>query len=115
MQITPSQDDINEIREIWYWICRQMNEHRITPQVLASRTGYSQESIERGISGEPVPVRHDLLSFVKALGLLGITKDNRANYYEVTEDVPSYDKCKELLKPPAAMPPRQGNFWEYDD
>ncbi len=115
MSMTPSQDDINERREIWYWIRFRMNERRITPQKLASRTGYSQERIERGISGEPVAIRHALPTFVRALGLLGLKSASRATFYEGTEDVPSYDKCKELLKPPAAMPPRQGNFWDYDD
>jgi len=105
----PSEDDINEIKDIWQAIRWRMNERRITPQKLASRARYSQDLIERGISGEPVPIRHALRSFVEAFGL------RSGRFYEETVDSLTDDKCKELLKPPSAMPPRQGNFWDYDD
>jgi len=109
MRITPTQDDINERKDIWQAIRWRMNERRITPQSLARRTGYSQDLIERGISGEPVPIRHVLRSFVEAFGL------RSGRFYEETVDSLTDDTCKKLLKPTPAMPPRQGNFWDYWD
>jgi hypothetical protein len=104
----PTEDDINERKDIWKAIRWRMNERRITPQELARRARYSQDLIERGISGEPVPIRHALRSFVEAFGL------REGRFYEETADSLTDDVCKKLLKPPSAMPPRQGNFWDYD-
>ena len=104
----PSQDDINERKDIWQSIRWRMNERRITPKALASRTRFSEALIERGINGEPVPIRHALRNFVEAFGL-----NRRARFYEDTSDILSDDECIEYLKPPSAMPPRQGNFWEW--
>lgn len=105
----PTEDDINERKDIWQAIRWRMHERRITPQELASRARYSQDLIERGISGEPVPIRHALRSFVEAFGL------RSGRFYEETVDSLTDDVLKGLLKPPSAMPHRQGNFWDYDD
>jgi hypothetical protein len=88
-----------------------MNERRITPQRLAKAIGFSRTDVERGLKGEPVPIRHALPTVIVALGLI----DAREKGPENIADVLTYDKCLELLKPPPAMPPRQGNFWEYED
>lgn len=112
MRIIPSQDDINERKDIWQTIRWRMNERRFTPKDLANRTQYSQDLIERGIRGEPIPITPPfLLDCVTAFGLTS----GRTKYYEETADDLSYNECVELLKPPPAMPPRQSNFWEYAD
>ena len=36
-------------------------------------------------------------------------------HYEDTAEVLSWEECVALIKPPPAMPPRQGNFWEWED
>ena len=109
MRVIPNQDDINERKDIWQAIRWRMNERRITPQELARRARYSQDLIERGISGEPVPIRHALRNFVEAFGL------RSGRFYEETVDSLPDDECKKLLKPQSAMPPRQGNFWDWND
>ena len=103
------QDDIKEIKNIWQMIRWRMNERRILPQELARRTGFSQQHIERGIKGEPVPIRHALPYFIKAFGITSA----RQKGPEDTVDILTYDECIKLLKPPPAMPPYQGNFWDY--
>jgi len=110
MRITPSQDDINERKGIWQAICWRMNVHKVPPKELAHQTPYSQDLIERGIGGEAVPITLDFLrDCVKAFGLAS----GRAKNHEKPTDILSYGKCVELLKPSPAMPPRQGNFWDY--
>lgn len=110
MRIEPNEDDINERKEIWQGIRYRMNERRITPQELARRTRYPQALIERGIAGEPVAIRHALHEFVEAFGLA-----TRAKFFEETSEILTDDECEKALRPPPAMPPRQGNFWDYDN
>ncbi len=99
MRITPNEDDINEIKELWQWVGERMRELGFTPETLAPLVGFSQDRIERGISGEPIWIRHVLPKFVKAFGL---DDDREAKPYE---GIPSYDECKKLLKPPTALTP----------
>ena len=105
----PNEDDINERKEIWGYIHWWMDKLGLTPEELAHRVRYSPDLIQRGISGEPVPIRHALRSFVEAFSLRSAS---RAKFYEETDDVLSDDECKELLKPPTPMRPRQRNFWD---
>ena len=100
MGVTPSQDEINEIKEIWQWIRWWKDELGFTPETLAPLVGFSQDRIERGISGEPVSIRHVLPKFVKAFGL-----DLEGREAKPYEGIPSYDECKKLLKPPTVLTP----------
>ena len=106
------QDQINAIRDIWQAIRFRMNERRITPTDLALRTGYQREHIENGIRGEIIPVT---LNFLRGcVAVFGLTSA-RAEPYENTAELLSLGECVSLLKPTPAMPPREGNFWEYAD
>ncbi len=110
MRITPDQDQINEIKSIWQAIRWRMNERRLAPMNLAYRTKYSKNEIERGIAGEPVEITvESLRDCVMAFGL---TSGRTKHYEETVEDL-SWDECVRLIKPQPAMPPRQGNFWDY--
>jgi len=111
MRITLNQGQINEIKNIWQAIRWRLNERRLTPTGLAYQTGYSKKHIERGIRGEAAPITIDFLrDCVMAFGLplSGRTKC----YEEKMVDNLSWDECVRLIKPPPAMPPRQGNFWD---
>ena len=106
-----TQDQASHIRDLWEAIKWRMNVHRVTPEELARRTPYSQDLIERGIHGDPVPLTCAFrLACVKAFGL----RDARGSLYGLDEDL-SDDEIDRLLKPEPAMPPRQGNFWEWKD
>jgi len=107
-----NQDQINAIKNIWQAILFRMNERRITPSDLADRTGYRRELIERGIKGEIIPVTLDFLR--DCVTVFGLTS-GRAKYYEDTAEILSIGECVSLIKPPPAMSPKQGNFWEYND
>ena len=108
----PTEADINERKDIWQAIRWRMNERRITPQELASRARYSQDLIERGLRGEPIPITDDFIH--KCVMAFGLTS-GRTKYYEDTVDCLSYDECIRLIGPPPAMPRRQGNFWDWNE
>ena len=109
IRITPNQDEINHRKVLWQTILWRMNVHKIDPQKLADLTPYPQDLIERGISGEPVPITFPFLcACVEAFGI----PSGRGKYYEETIETRSYNELEELLKPPPAMPPRQGTFWD---
>jgi hypothetical protein len=111
MRTTLTQDEINHRMDMWQVIRWRMNSHKIEPKELAKRTNYSQDLIERGISGEPVPITFPFLcACVEAFSLSG-----RGKFYEDTIESRSISEVENILKPQPAMPPRQGNFWEYDD
>ena len=105
MRKTPSQTDIEERKGIWQGIRWWMNYRGLTPRELAQRTKYPQDRLERGIRGEPEPIKHALLDFVYALN----PPSGRGKFYEEGYDILTDDELKALLKPP---PPRQGNFWD---
>jgi len=108
----PNQNQINEVLNIWQAIRNRMNERRLAPMGLASRTKYSKNDIERGIAGEIVSIDLDFLrDCVLAFGL----PSGKTKYYEETVEGLTWDECVRLIKPPPAMPPRQGNFWDYDN
>ena len=111
MKLIPDQAQINKRKDDWQKIRWRMNERRITPQKLGRRTPYSLDLIERGIKGEPIPITDDFIH--KCVIAFNLTS-SRAKYYEETVDDLSYDECIELIGPPPAMPPRQGNFWDWD-
>ncbi len=112
MRVRSKQDEDNEIRNIWPAICFRMNERKLTPRGLASRTKKSKSDIERGIAGEPVPID---LGFLRDCVLAFGLPMGRAENYEETVKSLTWDECMGLIKPPPAMPPRQDNFWDYDD
>lgn len=108
-----TQDQVSHTRDLWEAIKWRMNSHKVTPEELAYRTPYSQDLIERGINGAPVPLTHPFkLACVKAFGLR--VRDARGGLYALDDDL-SDDEIDRLLKPEPAMPPRQGNFWEWPD
>jgi len=108
MGITLKQDQINKIKSTWRGICAGMNQHGITPQALAYRTGYSRDRIERGVRGEPEQLSSDFLhACVSVFGL----RSARAKFIEDTDDIYSDEECMELLAQ-LAIPPRQGNLWD---
>jgi len=112
MRTIPNQDEINHRKTVWQTILWRMNVHRIDPKELAKRTPYSQDIIESGISGEPVPITFPFLcACIEAFGI----PSGRGKYYEETIETQPYSKLEELLMPRPEMPPRQGNFWEYDN
>lgn len=109
--------DRNEIRRIaldhWQRMAHAMNEHRILPSRLAALTGHKQETIERGIRGEYVPVHLDLLrALVKECN---VVEGRTTLRYDDPIDKLSYESLMEQIGPLPAMPPRQGNFWEWPD
>ena len=106
------QDQVNEIKNIWQTICYRMNERRLSPADLATRTRYSKQHIERGISGEVIPITFD---FLRDCFVAFNLKSARAKYYEDTEEILSFQEYVEHLKPKPSMLPRQGNFWDNDD
>jgi hypothetical protein len=112
MVTTPRRREDNEIKNIWQAICARMNERRMAPKQVAYKTGYPLKYIERGIVGEPAPITLDFLQdFVTVLGLTS----GRTKHYEDTAEILSWEDCVALIKPQPAMPPRQGNFWEWSD
>ena len=104
----PTEDDINERKEIWQWIRWWKDKFGLTSEELAYRARYSQDLIERGIRDEPVPIRHALCNFVNAFGL----RNNRIRFFEETVDNLSDEECKKLLKPPSPMYPSQKTLWD---
>ena len=111
MRITPDQVQINQTKSIWQAIRWRMNERRLTPTGLAARTGYSKNEIERGIGGEPVEIGVDFLR--DCVLAFGLTSGRRKYFEETGVENLSWDECVKLIKPPPAVPPRQGNFWDY--
>jgi len=109
MRITYNQDQVNDIKNIWQAIRWRLNERRLTPLKLAFQTEYSKKDIERGIRGEPVEITVDFLR--DCVLAFGLTSGRTKHYEETADDLP-WDECVRLIKPPPAMPPRQGNFWD---
>jgi hypothetical protein len=105
-----NKERVSQIKNVWQSIRWRMNERRLTPLELHYKTGYSVEHIERGTAGDLIPITSDFLrNCVVVFGLIS----GRTKYYEETVDILTYEECVDLLKPPPAMPPRQGNFWDY--
>ena len=104
--------EVDDLTDGWKIILQQMREHRVTPDELARRTLYPIDLINKGIRGEYAPITHGfLVACVKIFGSF----DTRQDPYGQLIDTMSDDDLWRLLKPKAAMPPRQGNFWEWDD
>jgi len=119
MIVKPTRDEINQRKSDWKIITNRMNIHRITPEELASKTPYSLDLIKKGISGEPIPITREFVRdcVIKAFRLLEVEMDGRikdVNYVKPVMDL-SYEEYMERMKPPPAMPPKQGNFWEWDE
>lgn len=94
-----------ELRDIWQGIRWWMNYRGITPKELAQRTKYPQDRLERGLQGEPEPIRHALLDFVYALN----PTSTRSKFFEEGYEMLTDEELKNSLKPPT---PHQGNFWD---
>jgi len=101
-----------EIKDIWQAIIWRMNERKILPAMLASETGYPLDYIIRGIAGQPVEVE---LSFLRGCVRVFRLMSGQTKIYEEAINTLSYDECIKLIKPPPEMPPRQGNFWDWDE
>lgn len=112
MKVVPSEEDIKEREEVWRDIGWWMDKRGLTPEELGKRAKFSPKLIERGISGEPIPVRHALHNFVEALGLQSAS---RAKSYEDTVDVLSDQECRKLLKSPPVKTQPQSSLWDYAD
>ena len=113
MRIQTGEDQSNKYKNTWQVILYRMRERKITPAELSRRTGYTRGYIERGINGESVEISVDFLR--RCVGAMIINPvSGRTSDYEKAISTFSYDDCVELLKPPPAMPPRQGNFWDWD-
>ena len=109
MNIRLEQDSRTESKNIWQMIRLRMNERHITPNELAFRTRRSKDIINKGLEGYPVEITLDFLrDCVMALNLTS----GRTRFYEETEEDLSWQGCVDLLMPPPAMPPKQGNFWD---
>jgi len=102
----PTEHDLNERIEIWGYVRYWMRRLGISSMQLAQRIGLPQDSIERGISGQPEPVMHKLADLVDAFGLVS----GRQKSFEDTSDILSLSEHKGLLKPPT-MSPYQSNLW----
>jgi len=112
MRTTPRKREDDETKDIWQAICWRMNERRVIPKQVAYHTGYPLKFIEKGIAGEPAQITLAFLQdFVTALGLTS----GRTKHYEDTAEILSWEDCVEAIKPTPAVPPRQGNFWEWQD
>lgn len=62
MGIMPHLEQRNEIKNVWQIIRWRLNVHRITPQQLSFKTGYSRDRIERGLKGEPIEIGTDFFA-----------------------------------------------------
>ena len=111
MRKTFTQDEINHRKDVWQAILYQMKTHKVTPKELAYQTGYQQQLIERGIGGEPELITS---AFRRACVRVFCLVDGRAEPHRDTIGMLSDDGLEALLKPPPEMPPRQGNFWEWN-
>lgn len=107
MRKTVSQTDIEEIRKIWQGIYWWMNKRGLTPKELAHRTKYRQDRLERGIRGEPEPIRHALRDFAYALNL---PSGREGRFYEETIETLSDAELVEIITSPVR--PRQGKLWD---
>ena len=105
MRKIPSQSDMEERREIWQGIRCWMNYKGVTPKELAQQTKYPKDRLERGIRGEPEPIKHALLDFVYALN----PPSARGKFYEEGYEILTEDEFKDCLKPPS---PQQRSFWD---
>lgn len=85
-----------------------MEELGISPIQLAQRMPLPEDSIERGIRGEPKPVMHALTDLVDAFGLV----TGRQESFEDTSDVLPLSELKVPLKARLGTPPHQGNLWD---
>jgi transcriptional regulator with XRE-family HTH domain len=104
----PTEHDLNERIEIWRCASYWKSKLGMSSMQLAQRTGLPQDSIERGIRGQPEPVMHKLQELFDAFGL----KSTRQKSFEDTSDILSEDEYKEGLKPPPAAPPHQGSLFD---
>jgi len=108
-----SEDDEKRLKSDWQAIRWRMNERRTDPTKLSKLTGYSESDIKKGIGGELIPIP---LSFLRnAVRAFRLVEARAKTYEEDPLDLMSYEEYMELIKPPPAMPPRQGNFWELQD
>jgi hypothetical protein len=114
MALKPIQFDANEAKNIWQMIIWRMRAHRISPQQLASRTGYSINLILRGIKGEATIVTDEFLR--NCLRVFGLTSGriNPKNPVDINNQM-SREECIQLLSPPPAMPTGEKRFWEYEE
>ncbi len=109
------ETDEKNFKSDWQAILWCMKAHRIDPARLAYLTKYPESNIRKGISGELIPIMLPFLHrCIRAFQLVN-ARNTGAQLYEDPVESMSYEECMRLIKPPPAMPPPQGNFWEIED
>lgn len=103
------EDDPDKLRNIWQILCYRMNIHQKTPQRLSELTGYPVIHIKKGIKGEAAPITDVFLQ--KCVTAFSLASGRGGSGEQVSITL-TREECINLLKPPSAMPPTQGNFWE---
>ena len=98
----------------WQKIRWWMNAHKISPIELATVTGFNQDFIERGLKGEPLSIPIGFLRNIATNWLFKACRTDKKTFSCPVDDM-TYDQLMDHIGPPPAMPPRQGNFWEWDD
>jgi hypothetical protein len=107
MDSTFKDKRISDIKNIWQSLLWHMRERNLRTLQISDATGYRIEHIERGLTGEPIPVTEEFLRrLVIYLGLVPVRTGRYEDRY-----VPTYDQCVELLKPPEE-PPQQSSLWD---
>ncbi len=110
MRTVPNEDVIKERREIWQWIRLWMKKSGFTAERLSfpqtPYSPYSQDLIEKGTKGEPIPITIEFLrACVLAFGLVKIT--GRTEDYGKAVATLSFDACVKLLKLPRELTPSE--------
>lgn len=101
------QTDIEETIQIWQGIHWWMDKGGLTPSQLAARAEYPLDRLQRGLRGEPEPIRYKLFDFAHALN---IPSGREGRFYEETIETLSYEELKEAIIGPVR--PRQGRLWD---
>ena len=101
--------------DVWQYIRDRMNEHRIDPKRLAKKAGrpYNPELIQLGIQGRKVPIHKELLLAIVRFCKPQLERRAGNESWEDELKRQGNDELVDLIKPPSAMPPKQGNFWEW--
>lgn len=108
MSATSQQEHMKAILNTWQGIDYWMRERSITPQALATATGYPKDRIERGLRGEPEPLPS---YFLHGCVNVFVLTSARARFFEETDDILSDQECMAILRRPPP-PHRQSRLWD---